>query len=234
MTPYEKLKEHLAEHKYKRGAHTGDAPADSSRRWRNHVRVREDNGDMVVTMFETNILRVSPDNIITLSLGRWDGSTTRQNLNDTLRTFVNWSFGVCKLRYKGHSQTVAYAAGKHYRFYNGMQFNVRGELLSPARSFSRKCVNKENTAEFRKAIENSGFKAIWPILFAVEPEPRSRLWSRVPITTAVTSASYTEEWPSIAAGYRRDFTDHKRAYKSLVRACTVNMVKIVDDGVTVV
>lgn len=113
-----------------------------------------------------------------------------------------------------------------------MEFDAEGNLLSPASCFERKCVGKEETKEFREDIAASGFKDVWPVLFATA-EP-TRLFILTPLRKAVTSDVHVNVWPEIAAHYKRHYDDHKQAYQALVRQCTKDMTTIVKTDVTVI
>lgn len=238
MTPYLKLKRHLDEHVYKRGAFTGAAPADPSRRSRNHVRViQAKDGTMIVRMFSTDILRVTEDNTIRISTGGWFTNTTKQNLNDALARFVGWG-RVGTQRIFGYNHDVIRVIGKTYRFYDGMEFNMDGDLLSPATTFSRKQVDRAETKEFRDEVEASGFKAVWPILFA-NAEASFKIgvgfvYTDKAIRSLISDPDRADQWPTIAALYKSNHDDHKSAYQALMRDCTKDMTEIVDTGVTVV
>jgi hypothetical protein len=237
MTPYLKLKLHLDQHKYKRGMFNGEAPADPSRRSRNHVRVTQTrDGTMIVRMFSTDILRVTEGNTIRISTGGWFTSTTKQNLNDALARFVGWG-RVGTQRIFGYNHDVIRIIGKTYRFYDGMEFSMDGDLLSPATTFSRKQVDRDETKEFRDEIEASGFKTVWPILFAnaeVKHSQRGYANAYRRIREALTDPDYADQWPAIAANAKSNYDDHKSAYQAIMRDCTKDMTEIVDTGVTVV
>jgi hypothetical protein len=238
MTPYLKLKLHLERHMYKRGMFKGEAPADASRRSRNHVRViQARDGTMIVRMYNTDLLRVMPDNTIRISTGGWFTSTTKQNLNDALARFVGWG-RVGTQRIFGYNHDVIRIIGKTYRFYDGMEFSMDGNLLSRATTFSRKQVNREETKEFRDKIEASGFKAVWPILFAdVEPGFKKGIglvYAERSLRQIISNPDRADQWPTIAALYKSNHDDHKSAYQALMRDCTKDMTEIVDTGVTFV
>ena len=231
MTPYTKLQFHLERHAYKKGQFKGDAPADSYRRDKNHFRVTKQYGNMCVRMWNTNIITVTPDNHIRISMGGWWTSTTKQNLNEALSTFLGWG-GVSSRRLFSYTQMCFYVKGKTYKFYDGMEFDAEGNLLSPASCFERQCVDREETKEFREDIAESGFKALWPVLFATA-EP-TRLFLLTPLRKAVTSDLHVNVWPEIAAHYKRNYDDHKQAYQAIVRQCTQGMTTIVKTDVTVI
>ncbi len=231
MTPYTKLKFHLERYAYKKGMFKGEAPADSSRRGKNHFRVVRQGDNMCVRMYNTNLIAVTPDNKITISMGGWWTSTTKQNLNDALSTFIGWG-GVGTRRLFNYSQMCIRAQGKDYKFYDGMEFDAEGKPLSPLQCFERKCTDKDETAEFRKDIAASGFKEVWPVLFGTA-EPR-RVWLTVSLKKAVTEEHHAHMWADLASAYKRTFDDHKSAYQAIVRQCTRDMTDIVRTDVSVI
>lgn len=232
MTPYTKLQFHLERHAYKKGMFKGDAPADSSRRGKNHFRVTKQGDNMCVRMWNTNLITVTPDNHIRISMGGWWTSTTKQNLNEALTTFLGWG-GVCTRRLFSYSQMCFHVKGKTYKFYDGMEFDAEGNLLSPASCFERQCVDREGTKEFREDIAASGFKDVWPVLFGTA-EPTRPSYILTPLWKAVTSDVHVNVWPEIASNYKRQYDDHKQAYQAIVRQCTQNMITIVKTDVTVI
>ena len=80
-TVFEQLARHLDGFAYKRGAYTGDAPADTSRRGRSHYRVaRRAPTHIAIVFHATDIIRCYADEPDTLMLdsGGWhDSPTTR-------------------------------------------------------------------------------------------------------------------------------------------------------------
>ena len=233
MTPYLKLKLHLDRHMYKRGQFKGEAPADSSRRGKNHFRVvRGNGGQMIVRMYNTDLIEVTPDNNVRINMDRWWTSTTKANLNDALHHFIGWG-GVGSVRLGGYSQLAFRAQGKTYRYYDGMTFDAVGNLLSPAKVFSKQITDREATKEFREDIKESGFQDVFPVLFAAaEPE---RWWgtTATALRKFVTQECHANQWPEIAARCKYIYDNHKAALKSIKARCTADMKTIVDTDVTV-
>ncbi len=230
MTPYTKLQFHLERHMYKRGQFKGDAPADQTNRGKNHLRVIKQGDSMCVRMYNTNIITVTPDNKVTISMGGWWTSTTKQNLSECMWRFLGWG-GVCTRRVFNQSQLCLVAKGKKYKFYDGMEFDAEGALLSSPQGFERKQTDREETAEFRADMQASGFKDVWPVLFAAA-EP-SRTWIRVSLDKAVTEEHHANTWPEIAAHYKHYHDDHKAALQAIVRQCTRDMTIVTRTDVTV-
>lgn len=229
-TPHTKLKFHLERHAYKRGAFEGDAPADKRRRYKSHFRVRRDGDDMCVRMYNTDIIRVAPDNTVTLNTNGWHTSTTVANTNDALSEFIGWG-GMGKLKFRGLSQLAIRANGKTYLYYDGMTFSPDGTLLTEARPFRRVITDREETAAFRTDIDESGFKAVFPVLFAAAKPTRG--WITRELKSIVTSEWRANAWPDVAAHFKAYFDDHKAAYQAIVKQCTQGMRLIVESDVTV-
>lgn len=229
-TPHTKLKLHLERHMYKRGAFEGDAPADKSKRYKSHFRVRRAGDDMCVRMYNTDIIRVTPDDKVIINTNGWHTSTTMANLNDALTAFIGWG-RVGTSRFGGYSQLAFRAMGKTYRYYDGMEFSSDGTLLTKAKPFTRRRTDRDETAEFRKDIEESGFKDVFPVLFAAAEPMRG--WFTRELTTLVTHEHRANTWPDIAAHFKAHHDDHKAAYRALVQQCTRGMTMLEDSDVTV-
>jgi hypothetical protein len=164
-------------------------------------------------------------------MGGWWTNTTKQNLNEALSTFIGWG-GVGSRRLFNYSQMCIRAKGKDYKYYDGMEFDAEGNVLSELQCFERKCTDKDETAEFRADIEASGFKEVWPVLFGTA-EPR-RVWLTVSLKKAVTEEHHAYMWADIASHFKCLFDDHKAAYQSIVRQCTRDMTEIVRTDVSVI
>lgn len=232
MTPYLKLKLHLDRYVYKKGQFKGEAPADSSRRSKNHFRVRKQGDTMCVTMYRTNLIEVTPDNNVRINMGGWWTSTTKANLNDALHHFLGWG-GVGSVRLGGYAQMAFMAKGKTYRYYDGMTFDVEGNPTCELKPFTKQRTDRDATAEFRKDIAESGFKAVFPVLFATA-EPK-RWWGLSPehMHKVVTQECHANQWPEIAAHSKWLYDDHKEAYRAIVAACTREMKELYDTDITV-
>ena len=230
MTPYTKLKFHLERHMYKRGQFKGDAPADSSRRSKNHFRVvRGNGGQMIVRMWNTDIITVTEDNHIIINMNGWHTNTTKANMNEALHTFIGWG-GVGSIVLGGYRQLAFRAKGKTYCYYDGMTFDAEGNPTCELKPFSKKRTDRERTKEFREDIEASGFKDVFPVLFAAA-EPQ-RAWNIHNIMRTVTQECHANQWPEIAAHFKWLYDDHKEAYRAIVGACTRNMKQLYDTDIT--
>jgi hypothetical protein len=231
MTPYTKLKFHLERHAYKKGLFMGDAPADQTKRGKNHFRVHKRGDNMCVRMYNTDLITVTPDNRVTISMGGWWTSTTKANLNEAMTHFLGWG-GVASRKLFNMSQHVMRAKGKSYLFYDGMEFDAEGTLLSPARFFERKQTDRDQTAEFRKDMEDCGFKEVWPVLFGVA-EPKRSVWFHASLRKIVTEEHNANQWAELASRMKAYHDDHKAAYQAIVRQCTREMTEVIKTNVTV-
>jgi hypothetical protein len=243
MNAFFKLKLHLERHMYKRGKHKGDAPADQCRRGKTHLRVVARPDTMVVRMYNTDILTAYEDGSIMISAGGWWTSTTRKNLNDVLHTFGTGMY-VSGRRVFGMSQaTVTRAGGPTWMFYDGIKFDANRELISVPLSFERKRADKDERAEFRKDVAESGFKDVFTILYqSVQPDEH-RGWFRTSINRVMRDEFYANEWREVISliKYPRSrnriynrpaHEDWRDAWKAINAAATKNMTEVVRTDVT--
>jgi len=242
MNAHTKLKLHLERHMYKHGRNKGDAPADSARRGKSHFRVIKGNGgQMIVRMHNADLVTAYEDGRIVLNTNGWHKSpTTRDCMNKALCFFGMGTLS--SVRYRGYSQTGIRMNGKTYRYYDGMLFSADGTLLTPAKPFPAKITDREQTAEFRADVKESGFADVFPVLYAAA-EPTNNHWMGTSPEKVMTSDAHANSWPQLIAhikypGYNRARTqpaypDHKAALRALIASVTKNMTKFVDTDVTV-
>ena len=244
MNAHTKLKLHLERHMYKRGRNTGEAPADASRRSKTHFRVIKGNGgQMIVRMHNADLITAYEDGRIVLNTRGWhDSQTTRSCMGEALTNFFQWGY-LCSVRHGSYSQTGIRMNGKTYRYYDGMEFAADGTLLTEAKVFTAKRTDREETAEFRADIKESGFVDMFPVLYAAA-EPPAITWLGTTIKTLMTCEHSAHHWPQLIAiikypnYYNRNrnqpkYEDHKDALRALIASVTKNMTKLVDTDVTV-
>jgi hypothetical protein len=235
---------HLSRHTYKRGQFKGDAPADSSRRAKSHFRVVKGNGgQMIVRMHNADLITAYEDGRIVLNTRGWSTSpTTRRCMNESLRGFFGMGY-IYSVRKWGHSQTGIKMNGKTYHYYDGIEFGADGTLLSVAKVFTAKRTDREETAEFRADIKESGFVDVFPVLYQAAEVPKQG-WLPVSTHKIMTEDHNTSYWPDLvslskyptyASRSRNTPThpDHKHALRALIASVTKNMTKFVETDVTV-
>lgn len=206
MTTYIKLRMHLERHVYTRGKHKGEAPLDGSRRRRDHVRVINRGDCMVVRMHYTNILRAYPDGRIMIDTNGWfDSSTTRMNLNYALAKFVG--FGDLYMQsIMGRSQPVLRVNGVAYRYYDGMEFDAEGKLLTEPRAFEMRRIDKKESNEFMAEIKASGFKDMFPLLYSTATPPEERTYLNAGrVREKLTDADQAHYWNDIISAYKYEY-----------------------------
>ena len=243
MTAHTNLKRHLDRHMYKRGRNKGDAPADSYRRAKTHFRVVQGNGgQMIVRFHNADILSAYEDGHIVLNTNGWDTHpTTRSAMNEALCFFGMGAVG--SVRKGGYSQTGIRMNGKTYRYYDGMAFAVDGTPMTPLKVFTAKRTDREETAEFRADIKESGFVDVFPILYQAAEVPTQK-WLHMPTHKIMTSDFHANQWPDLVAlaKYptwrsqhlnRPAHDNHKDALRALVAGVTRHMTKLVDLDETV-
>ena len=233
MNTYSKLLMHLERHMYKRGANKGDAPADRHNRGKSDFRVVKYADRMAVRMYATNLLTAFPDGRVVISTNNyWASSTTRLRLNEAMG-FVG--FGRISMRkIMGLSQPVFRAGNNSHRYYDGMEFSEDGKLLSPPQPFEMRRIDKEESKTFMEDIKASGFKDVFPLLYA----------TTTPGTTAVhgmqdmvTDADHAHRWPDIISAYKFESVynykagqremlekgDAKSCWNAIMKECKKNM-----------
>lgn len=243
MNAHTKLKLHLERHVYKRGRNKDEAPADATRRSKTHFRViRGNGGQMIVRFYNADILSAYEDGHIVLDTNGWHASpTTRTAMNQALCFFGMG--GVGSVRKGGYSQTGIRVNGKTYRYYDGMSFAADGTPLTPLKPFTVKRTDREETAEFRKDIKESGFVDMFPVLYNAAEVP-TRGWLSSQPNKIMASDTYSNDWPELVAltkysTYHARHTgkpthhSHKDALRSLIASVTRNMTKFVDLDETV-
>jgi len=244
MNCHTKLQLHLSRHMYKRGQFKGDAPADSSRRAKSHFRVVKGNGgQMIVRMHNADLMTAYEDGRIKLDTRGWhDSRTTRDCMGEALTKFFGWGY-LSSVRYRGYSQTGIRLINMTYRYCDGMEFSADGTLLTPPKPFTAKLTDRDETAEFRADIKESGFVDVFPILYAAAEVP-SDTWMGHASRKVMTSDVHANSWPQLISltkypGYhfrsrnKPKYDNHKDALRSLIAMVTKNMTKLVDTDVVV-
>ena len=204
MTMYSRLNTTLLTQAYKRGQYKGDAPADPSRRSRNHVRIVRRPDSLALRMYSTDIITAYPDGRISLDLrGYSDSITTRQNLNDAFNRYVPFRPYIHARSVFSLSQTCMAVGNKTYKYYDGMEFGIFGDLLTAPERFEAVRVNKAESAAFQRELKESGFKAMFPVLYATANyTPTATLWVGSRLRDRLTSTIYTNDWADIVTDYK--------------------------------
>ena len=240
-TTYTRLLNHLTKHVYKRGQFKGEAPADSTKRGKNHFRVYEHNDNtMRVRMFSTDVITAYEDGRFTLDTRGWYGSqTTKSNINDALYWFsppVHLHLHMDSVL--GERQPCLRVGDNRYRYYDGITINAQGEVASELRPFDRKRIDRKESVEFMQSIKESGFKGLFNILYEAVSEPELDafgFWqgvSKMPrnLKEVLADAEQADTWHEIVRNYKyvrqwRRFSLVPRdvAWRSLMAECKKNM-----------
>ena len=205
MTAYSTALLHISRNAYKRGAYKGDAPADTGQRGKSHFRIVDRGDHCAVRFHNTDIIRAYENGDIVLSSNGWVNSpTTRKAFAEGLAV-LGMRYTVTEphgLNYRSHNQTVVTAHPNTYVYYDGMRFNQEGHLLTLPRAFHEKRIDREETKELAKEIADSGFKAMYALIYATcSPDVRLCL---APQNTRdkLTDADRACDWPGIVAHYK--------------------------------
>ncbi len=251
MTTYSKFNAALLTNAYKRGAYKGDAPADRSRRSRNHVRIVKGHDCIFIRMYSTNIITAYPDGRIYLDLrGYSDSITTRQNLNDAFAAYVPFRPYIHTRSVFSLSQTCLTVGNRTYRYVDGMEFNAFGELLTAPARFEAVRLDKAESTAFQRELKESGFKDMFPVLYATATPPDTRL----PQFTArgsrlrdrLTMECHANEWPEVVAAAKyfmrwsngsygaHEYGDAKSCWASIMSSCKTDMYVTLRSDTTVI
>jgi hypothetical protein len=242
MNTYTKLKLHLEAHMYKRGKHKGEAPADQYRRGKSFFRVKANGDTMVVRMHRTNLITAYEDGTIEVSCGGWWTNTTRKNLNEALGRFGTRLYVSSRKVFGMPQPTITRSGGPTWLLYDGIKFDAANELLSAPLCFERKRKDKEETAEFRNDVAESGFKDAFSILYQAAEVP-SQAWMRSPLHKVLRDDVHANEWPTVVAlakyptypsRYHKQpaHADWREAWKALYAHATTHMTEVVRTDVT--
>lgn len=243
-TAYGNLSLYHSRHVYKRGAYKGDAPADSSRRAKSHFRIVKPDpayplDPYKVRFWSTNIIVAYPDGRIKINCNGFDDRpTTRQALNQALH-ICGIRGGLCSKRLGTMSQTELFIWGKSYRYYDGMEFDAEGTLLTPLKNWQAGVMDTDKTKAFR--AQTKAFWDIFPVLFATRSKDhafRNRIFDLPGYKGSIATPSASildnpEHWHIVVNHYTRNFNDDeaKQARAVLMRMFTQHMTKLVDRGV---
>ena len=243
-TAYGNLSLYHSRHVYKRGAYKGDAPADSTNRGKSHFRVIKPDpayptDPYKVRFWSTNIIVAYPDGRIKINCNGYDNApTTRRALNEGLAR-CGIRGGLCSKRVGTMSQTELFIWGKSYRYYEGMEFDAEGTLLTPIKNWQAGVMDTDKTKAFR--AQTKEFWGMFPVLFATRSrdyEFRHRIFNLPGYTGSIATPSASildnpENWPVVVSYYTPDFSDGdaKQARAHLMQLFTRNMTKLVDRGV---
>lgn len=223
MTPFTRLKLHIERHKYTKGQHAGDAPADTSRRAKSHFRVVQRTPERIDIVFHhTSILRTSADspNIVLDSGGWHESPTTREAMRDAVFLATQQrGFYMHTRRENGYTQTAV--AG--YAFYDGMEFDPEMRLVSapqPAKAY--RADRAANKAFLERAKD---FRAMLPVLHTAGPWPYNaetqRQWYSLGYREkdrVLRGLDNPELWPLLAQLYHKD--THQQTWQAIYRAAT--------------
>lgn len=204
MTTYDKFNAALLTNAYKRGMYKGDAPADRSRRFRNHVRIVRGHECIHLRMYSTNIITAYPDGRIYLDLrGYCDSITTRQNLNAAFAAYVPFRPSIHSRSVFSLSQSCITVASRTYKYYDGMEFNNFGDPLTAPARFEAVRIDKDASTEFQRDLKESGFKDMFPVLYATATPNRTTTgWVGSRLRDRLTLTVYANDWPDIVADYK--------------------------------
>jgi hypothetical protein len=245
---YGNLSLHHSRYEYKRGEHKGDAPADHTRRAKNHFRVIAPEASYPadpykVRFWSTNIMLAYSDGTVRFHTnGFHDRPTTREAVMIALGLAGFFGFMSSK-RVGTLSQTALAINGKTYAYYDGMIFSANGTLLTHHEPFKRERVDRALTKEFQALAKP--FRDTLPLLWsAYQPTIAPALYEQTdkrckelsirvtpdwhsPAAALTTAVQHPELWPMLA-GLFHDETPQK-TWSNFYKRATVHMTETVPE-----
>lgn len=239
MTSYTNMKLHLDRHVYKRGMFEGDAPVES--RAKNHFRVVQApsyRDEMYVRFHNTNIITAYPDGSVMLNCNGWANSvTTKVAMREAAWRFCRFIISIGSKTVMSQKQDVVTIRGKTYVYYDGMKFDVDGKLLSEAKPFKMRRIDKEQTKQHAIDIKESGFKDMFPVLYSTCTVEQSREWLRSDFCIPLGDRE-ASKWPVLIAKYKYHgwsgvgVKDMKATWASIMKDAKAGMYNVSDSSIT--
>ena len=220
MNPYEILKARHADRIYKRGVHKGDAPMES--RGKRNFRIIAGTDCMHVRMYGTNILTAYSNGEYVIRLAGYESScTTRINLNYSLGV-MRQPVSISNRNVMGISQATMYADGGRFLYYDGIRFNQEGKLISEPKGFEASRINKEESTALTDALKASGFKDVFPLLYATCESTEHGVSIDSHWEDYLQDPEWAHRWPKTIEYFKFkdkwDFTQGKRMYVEIDNA----------------
>jgi hypothetical protein len=175
---------------------------------------------MAVLMHHTCILQAYPDGSFMLDTQGWHRSpTTKAAVHDALKfTPLAWR-RISSRRVMGKPQLcISLNDGRVVRYYDGMKFDAAGTLTTPLVMFDKYRINPVESNEFAQGLKDSGFKAMFPLLYATCKAPESGR-TQIPdvrcLSAIVTTDYRASAWPEIIEYYKFDMSYDYKAQRSV-------------------
>lgn len=205
VSPYERMLRHINEHKYRRGAHAGDAPLDPKRRRRDWERVVQHPDKITIHRYCTDIITVYPDGRIVLDFDGWESSPTTRVCATVALYLMGIQASVGSTRYRGLSQPCINLPSGTYKYYPGITLVQKDKQWVPEDTvpFPAIIADKEERKAFDEALKASGFKDLFPLLY-VNSESGDAAYISIPthLQEILTDPKYAEFWPSIVTAVK--------------------------------
>ena len=227
--PHTTLALHIQRHKYTKGAHAGEAPADTSRRAKTHFRVLHYpyNDTYAVRFHATDILTAYTDGRIRLHTNGWhDSPTTRDAMRDAIFIATKQRAYLHSVRHNGLTQTALRIDTRTLRYYDGMEFKG-GQLITTEAPFERYVADKEARAVVR--AEAQPLRDVMPLLLASLPEGRRGTlpgyWDATSARRLRDILQDPDKWQGIVARHAKGTP--QRTWASIWGTLTTGMNKVV-------
>jgi hypothetical protein len=206
---------------------------------------------MAVIMHHTCILRAYEDGSFMLDTQGWhDSPTTREALRVALRFTPLTGHRVYKRKQFGVSQAcMTLKDGRVVAFYDGMRFNADGDLTTDLIPFQQRRINPKESKEFAQGLKDSGFTAMYPLLYATCTAPEMLPLPDTRHMADILTTDYrAPAWPEIIQYYKFEMLydyksqtrffqergDAKSCWSVMMALCKANMYETVASSVSAV
>lgn len=242
---YGNLLLHLQRWKYTRGQYKGDAPADRWKRGKSRFRVVDCGDHMAVRMYRTDILTAYPDGRIVIDKSGWDTKTTRVNLHYAIGQFVPFRVWIGSQVVMGLRQKVLVTPTRKVLYYDGVELDGEGTVISPLKPFARRRIHAGESKEFQQGLKDSGFRTLFPLLYQdviAQPGdgyPRG-VGDGAVLAECLTDADCADQWREVVRKYTgwpalymgpRAAIDPKQVWAAIMAECKTDMYEIVPTDV---
>jgi hypothetical protein len=96
----------------------------------------------------------------------------------------------------------SHANGARYMYYDGIRFNQEGALVSTPKPFVGRRIDKEESKAFTDALKASGFKDVYPLLYATCANPDNTIALSHHWADYLQDADYADRWPEIIEWFK--------------------------------
>jgi len=145
----------------------------------------------------------------------------------------------------GLRQKVLVTPTRKVLYYDGIELDGEGTVISPLKPFARRRIHAGESKEFQQGLKDSGFRTLFPLLYQdVLAQPGDRYPGGVgegaALAECLTDADYSDQWREVVRKYTgwpalymgpRAAIDPKQVWAAIMAECKKGMYEIVPTDV---